>query len=460
MIGRLRQVVDALIAAADDQSTAIMPGIRTAVAKAPGPAPELATASLNTTPAGLFTGLEAPFPNPLQLKLSGRVQIGANVPNPPAPASLRVGVDFPSSQNQALTSSAGQSTAVAADGTWEVSPTLRFHDQVPRYTLHGSVTVEAPGAPGAPVRAQPLRIDNAGLAWCLDILDREETRLKLANRLMFLARVRKVTQVVGAFDFVVGQTRDEPKLFAGDPDMAARWKAANVVRVDGQPIRLDHIGAAIEGGRRQQPRLALPNWLAGFQPLVDPVIGDLLSWGGDLGSAVGSYLFQRHFPEVYGGSPVYPTVTDYVVELASHDQLRADLDGVVMADRYDRTRPFAAQLRDWFDHDSGRRFSLFIATERTRTGELALRLKPGDPPRLTEDSKAFLAGVVSNCAQLLLAGTLFLKGWRPPAAPDAGTATGVAYPAPVDAALDKGSPEVQLAVTWFVDFLQKGLDAE
>jgi hypothetical protein len=457
MIGRLRQVVDALIAAAEDQSKAILPGARTVVAKAPGPAVPFGTASLSTSPAGLFTGLEGAFPNPLLLRLSGKVEIGAAVPNRPDPVSLRVNVDFRSADNQALKASASQSTAVGADGTWELSPTMHFYDQLPRHTLNGSVTVEAPGAP---VQPQPVRIDNAGLDWWLDAFDREETRLKPADRLAFLARVRKVTQTVDAFNFVIGQARSEPALYPDASDMAARWKAANLVRVDGQLIRLDHVGAAIEGGRKQKPKLYLPDWLAGFQGLVDPVIGDLLSWGGDLGSAVSTYLFQRHFPKHYSGAPAHPTFTDYLVELASHDQLRADLDGVVMADRYDRTKPLAANLRAWFGHDSRRRFSLFIHTEQDRTGNLAIRLEPGDPPRLTEASKAFVADVVSICAQMLLAGTLFLRGLRRPATPDAGTATGVAYPAPVDAALDKGSPEVQAAVTWFVDFLQKGLAAE
>jgi hypothetical protein len=457
MIGRLLQVVDALIAAADDRSKAILPGAQAVTAKAPGPADPLGTASLSKPPTGLFTGLDGPFPNPVRLRLTGRVEIGAAVPNPPKPSSLRVNVDFPLSGNQALTSSAGQSVAVAADGTWELSPTLHFFNQIPRYTLVGSVTVEPTTAP---VRAEPIRIDNAGLDWFLDAYDREESKAGLSDRLIFLARVRKVTQTVGAFDFVIGQAKNEKALYPATSDMAARWKAALSVRVDGMPVRLDHAVAAIEGGRKQKPKLALPDWLQGMSGLVDPFIGDLLSWGGDLGSALSTFLFQRHFPAYHPGAPVYATLAEYLPELASYDQLRADLDGVVLADRYDKTRPLAANLRDYYGHDSRKRFSLFIQTEQDRLGNLAVRLKPGNPPRLTNDSKDFLANAVSVCGQMLLAGKLFLLGLRRSGAPDAGTGTGVAYPAAVDAAFELTSPEVQAAVKWFVDFLEQGLATE
>ena len=451
MIGPLIDAVKALIEAVDDRAGAILPGAATLTVKASGPGPVLATAPLGGPAPGLLTGLSGPLPNPCKLTLSGKVQIGADLASPPKPTSLRVRVDFPPSANQAVKSSTGESGPPATDGTWELSCTLFFYDQLPRDTLAGTVTIDPTTVP---VRPQSVQLDNAWFGWFMDAYDREEAKAMAAglkDRRVFLARVRKVVQTVPAFDFVIGQTRGEPPVYPLLSDAAERWHAGDSVVADGQRIRLSHVGTAIEGAPRQAPRLALPPRLQNLDGVITPFIGDLVSWGGDLASAISTMLLQHKFPPPYGGTPAYPTLAGYLAELASEDQLRADLDGVILGTRYDPSRSLTANVRPYYGKDSRKRYSLFIDAEQDRLGNKPIRLQPpaGSPPRLTSASLDFIAQVVSACAKLLLGGKLFFSswGWGP-------------FPAGVDAALEPGSAEVLTAANYFADFLERGLAAE
>jgi hypothetical protein len=449
MIGPLIEAVKALIEAAEGQAGAILPGAATLTVKATGPGPVLASAPPGGRTGGLLTGLADPLPNPCRLTLSGRVQVGADLANPPKPATLRVGVAFSLAENQVLKSAVDESGPVAADGTWELSTTLFFYEQVSRDTLLGSVGVEPTTVP---VQPEKIRIDNARFEWFMDTYDREEAKALaqgLKNRRVFLARVRKVVQRVKAFDFVIGQTANEPALYPATSDMAERWKAADTVVADHVPIRLSHVVAAIEAARKQKPVLALPPGFPDPSRLTDRYVSDLLSWAGDLASAVQTFLWERHYPSLHPGPPAYPTLEGYLADLASYDQLRGDLDGVILGDRYDPTRALTANLRGYYGSDSRKRYSLFVDTERDSDGNLPIRLKPGSPPRLTAAARDYVAAAVSVSTRLLLFGAL-LKAH----------ATGLPVPAAVDAAVDAGSSQMLTTVKYFADFLEAGLAAE
>jgi hypothetical protein len=460
MIGRLAQVVDALIAALDDQGTAIL-------AKVDG-----VTADWVVTPSpvkvkpgelpqpGLLAPSRGPFPKSGKLRFSGHVVIGGAVPNKPNPSSLEVSVHI---SNQAVNSVFGNTrSTVQADGTWAVSPTLVFVDTMPRPTwLWATVTVENTTAKTMPTK---VLVENAVLDWFLETLDREEDWAKKQHAklsttpfdpVMFVARARKVIQHGALFDKLLHRARNELALFgpdpervdgaAGDPELALRWKAAESVMIDGVLVRLSHVLTGIEGGRRQKPDPMPP-----FGP---EVVLEVLTWAGDLGSVVQSYLYERYFPKHYKGAPTFATIKEYLDNLAGEDQLVADIDGYILADRYDPTKSLADNLRAYYGQDSKKRFSVYLKTQTNRGVGLALAREPGTA-NLTKASRDFIADMTEAVAGLLLLGKLKEASDKP-----GGPPIPASYPAPVDAMLRKSSPEQQLVINTFIGLIERGLAA-
>ena len=142
----------------------------------------LGTVELVGPTGGLFTKQQEQFPDPLRLKIAGRVHVGGGFGD-------RVGVRFAARDNPALAGAVNQSVPIEVGGFWEVSVTLFFEPKSSRSSpLVGTARVEGTAASGA----EPILIENARLDWFLETLEREEQRLALADRLAFLARVRKV----------------------------------------------------------------------------------------------------------------------------------------------------------------------------------------------------------------------------------------------------------------------------
>ena len=218
-------------------------------------------------------------------------------------------------------------------------------------------------------------------------------------------------------------------------------------------LRISHVIVGIEGGRNQDPQPAVPQPLQQLAGRFIATIGDFLTWAGDLGGIVQEYLYQHHFPELFGRAPDYPTFQEYKAKLATREQLVADIDGINIASRYDRTRPLADNLRAYYGRDSRRRFSVYLQTQRTADGQQALALESNRAtPTLTVGSRQFLAETIGFTAEILLAVVMM----------EVAQTTGqiVPYPDTVVAALQPTSQEVQEVVQAYAQFLQAGLTME
>jgi hypothetical protein len=438
VIGRLADVVKALIAQTDRLSAAIAPGAQTVTASG------LGTVSLTGDTGGLFVKFQNPFGDPLRLRIRGKVQIGSLVANPPQPSALRVAITFLLADNPALAGKVDHSVPVEPDGTWEAVADLYFKPTISRpHTVTGSATVEATTAP---VEAQPLLVEDARLEWFLEGFDRAEPAA-MADRRDFLAAVRKVLQPAGVFNNAIGRAARVRPLHGTNTLTAKRWKAAETVWFEGEDLRLGHVIIGIEGGKAQDPQPSIPAF--------GPHVGDIVTWAGDLGSPIQEYLYQHFFPALFSGTPDYHDFSSYIAPLVSRDQLVADIDGINLAARYDRTRTLADNLRLYYGHDSRKRYSTYLRTQRGPDDKVALATTVGPTgPKLTAASRTWIAERIAFAANGLLSAVILFH----PPVPKVNKAD--PWPAAVNTALQPTSPEVTTMTDRFVDFLEKGLAAE
>jgi hypothetical protein len=439
VIGRLADVVKALIAQTDRLSAAVAPGAQTVTASG------LGTVSLTGDTGGLFVKYQNPFDDPLRLRIRGKVQIGSLVANPPQPSALRVAITFLLVDNPALSGKVEQSMPVEPDGTWEVVADLFFDAAISRpHTVTGSATVEGTTAA---VEPQKLKVEDARLEWFLEGFDRAEPAAAMADRRDFLAAVRKVLQPSEVFNKAIGRAARVRPLLATGTEAAKRWKAAETVWFEGEDLRLGHVIIGIEGGKAQDPQPSIPAF--------GPHVGDIVTWAGDLGSPIQEYLYQYYFPLMFGQSPDYPNFSSYIAPLVSRDQLVADIDGINLAARYDRTRTLADNLRQYYGHDSRTRFSTYLRTQRSPDDKVALATTVGPTgPKLTAAARTWIAERIAFAARALLSAVILFH------APVPKVSKADPWPAAVEAALDPTSPEVTMMTDRFVDFLEKGLAAE
>jgi hypothetical protein len=396
--------------------------------------------------AGLFVGYQDSFPDPILLRLQGRIRIGSGVANPPDPASLHVAIDFSPRENLSLDGIVTQTVSVDADGNWNARVSLIAHNGIPPNRLSGSIRVE--GAEGVS-RELKVLIENARLDWLLETLDREEQRLRLSDRLAFLARVRKIFEPAGAFDLAIGRASKEPPLYPKGTPEFLRLAAAKTVSASGELIRIGHVVVGIEGSQNPQPKI--PPSLIGLASKFTDNLVNILTWSGDLASVVQEFLFQHHFPDIFKKSPDYATFGDYADVLTSREQLIADIDGINMTSRYDAARSLADNLREYYNTAGQQRFAEYLNSQRTETGALALSLQPGAAtPTLTVASRQYLSEVVAVSAFFLLAATLL----------DAGASLTTPYPTEVVDALKPNSPEVQAIADKFAKLIEQGLAQE
>ena len=402
------------------------------------------TALTGPTP-GLFVRSTAAFPDPILLSFRGRVQIGSAVTNAPDPADLSVKVRFRVADNLGLSGIVEQTQPVEADGSWLVKATLiPTGGSPPPDRLVGSITVEGSQAP---VSISPVLIENARLEWMLDLFDREERRLALADPLAFLARVRKVLQPSDNFDFAIGRAVSEPPLFPKTSAASVRLQKAKTVW-DGQEfVRMGHVIIAIEAGKNPEPQI--PARLLGLVNRFTDNLGNIVTWSGDLGGALRTFLFQKYFPAIANEAAAHPSLAGYINDTASHEQLVGDIDGVVLSARYDTSETLAANLGAYYGADSRQRYSAYLAAQTDEAGNQALDVEPGTAT-ITAASRQYIAETLSFSAQILL--TIMLLLHRAP--------LNTPYPQEVIDALDVDSPEIALITRRFVDFLERGLAAE
>jgi hypothetical protein len=105
-------------------------------------------------------------------------------------------------------------------------------------------------------------------------------------------------------------------------------------------------------------------------------------------------------------------------------------------------------VRRYYEQDADDRFRLFLANTRRDDGTVALALEPGGAPRLTTESRAFIAQKSADFALYGLLQALIST----PRFKDKNF-----LPEPARLALQVDSPEFQRVTTYFVDLLEQGL---
>jgi hypothetical protein len=447
MIERLIDAVDTLLGALQAKSSVISPGLESVTAT------NLGTVTMMGPSRGLFVRKEDPFgrredtsPDPLTLTFHGRVVIGSNVANPPQLSSLRASVRFLMTDNQALTGIVNAAVPVAADGTYTLPVNLLFRPNLPRPTrLVGRATVEGTTAT---VESDEFQIENARLDWFLEQIEAEEQRANAASGLAFLASIRKMLLPSGAFDRAIRRSATVTQLYNPKSDTGKRWVAAENPIFDREPIRISHALIGIEGNWRQNPQPP--------QPIPVESLGNLVTWSGDLGSALQEYLFQRYFKKYFPGQPDYPSFEDYVQRLATREQLIGDIDGINLAPMYNATRSLTTNLRAYYGQGSRKRFSRYVQTQEGANRQPVLALQTGAAmPKLSAASRQFLANEISFAATAILAASILQSS--------VSTSKKIAadpYPSDVTAALEATSPEVKRLTDYFADFVEQGLAQE
>ena len=169
-----------------------------------------------------------------------------------------------------------------------------------------------------------------------------------------------------------------------------------------------------------------------------------VTWGGDLGSALANYA------HAFVQSPDNaPDVRAQLDRFASVSDLLGDIDGINLGASYDSAKTLKQNLLTYYNQSSGRRFHLFI--ENSKTANLypdLLALVPNKwPPKLTATSRSRIASHVRSFA----APTALLTYLNKLMADQQTLVVSI---------FELDSPEMNLVVDYFADFLEQGLSRE
>jgi hypothetical protein len=396
--------------------------------------------------------------SPVTVELSGRIQMdeGGTLRNyDPAKDGqgwpLRGAQGFAQAKTEQANGPSSSTAGIASirpDGTFTFSTTIGASGFMRSLILYPRVEFSSGKRLAASMAAQLIDLD----AFLTFVDARERTRTAPNSHLEFLASVRKVYQggpadkLQGLFDWVLYHSRKvKPLVAPGSADekrlklSRIYWKE-DILYVDGVWLDIGHVLTGIEGSPNQEPNKD--------QNIPVPVRPDLLvTWAGDLGSALQSYIAD-FWKAVDTGQPL--DLKDYLAQKASVSDLIGDMDGINIGASYDRSRSLAENLRAYYGPRSRRRFHEFITNSKDpHTGSPELPLVPGTrPPRLSVQARQAIA----KYTHLFLAypwvtGRLYFG--KDPAKEKL-----------VDSIVDEGSPEMDIVVDYFARFLEDGLARE
>jgi len=335
-------------------------------------------------------------------------------------------------------------TTVADNGSFVAEATVTTDPGTTR--LH--LLVQATLRDGRKVTADAL-LQRNDLEVLLAIVDEQEKVLVEEpglTHLQFLHAVRKIFQpppgspFAALFDALLYRQSDIPALFDLSSPEGNRIHRFENLEIDGTTLDIGHVLTAIEGSRRQQPQLGS----RGFGPWHWPMLFDddleaTVTWGGDFGLALASYLEDKAAGRT-------ADVASYLKAHAGADDLIGDIDGINIGAVYDENKSLADNLRAYYGTRPLRRFHSFIANSRNGTKQPIFTLVPGQP-KLDAASRKNFAHYALMFAQRKLAFASKLT------------------PAQLSAVLpivQEGStaPEIAVVTNYFVDFLEAGLARE
>jgi len=283
---------------------------------------------------------------------------------------------------------------------------------------------------------------------------RERARPATQSHLEFLASVRKIYQggpkdpLSGAFDQVLYRNRNVKPLVPPDSADEKMFKLSRIYTLnkdflfaDTDWVDIGHVLTGIEGSPKQDPSKGQS------VPMPPPRRELIVTWAGDLGSALQAYL-KDFWTALDTGAPV--DLNDYLLKRASRVDLIGDIDGINIGSAYDPSLSLAENLRAYYGKKSRRRYHEFIANSKDRTGKAELPLVPGTKrPQLSKQAKQTIA---DHTFTQFLRPLWLLDGlyWG----------TDSSKRKLVDEIIKPNSREMDMVVAYFARFLEDGLTLE
>lgn len=373
--------------------------------------------------ANLFHA-DRPLSDRVTFRLVGRVVLGPGVAGP-----VSVRFTAPVRDNPQLAGRTETILPLEADGRLNLELMVVFNKPTPRKVQFKVEVIASSGV----LETRTVRVELVDLTGFLELIGPKEPANP--SGLSFLASVRKILLPADkVFNVAIGRAAAVPAIFQVGSAPAQRLQAYKELLADGGLVDIAHAIVGIEGANRFDPRPRLPI------PRVDLKV----TWAGDLGSVVQEWIWDTYYLE----KPNARTLEEFLAELAGEFELVGDIDGVNLAEGYQPDLSLSENLQRYYAQDAKNRFALFVANTRRDDDSPALTLEPLVPPRLTSESRSFIAEQTHDFASRAL-GFVLLQSLRFP--------DKTYLPDPARAALDPNSPEVQRVTSAFVNFLERGL---
>lgn len=272
----------------------------------------------------------------------------------------------------------------------------------------------------------------------------ENARLAGQNRFEFLAAVRKMYQpspdssLASLFPRVLDKTQKVQPLFAPNSTGGIAYRRYEQgMKIRGEDVDIGHVLVAIEAYRRQGPGAS------GMPVAWGPAqIETLMTWGGDLGGVLAYVARQK--PLLKATAADIPRL---LAGKASFADLRGDLDGLNIGAVYDPSSSLAANLTAYYDSPSFRRFHAFVSNALDDAGKPMFGLSAGKPARIDGAG----ANVVAKWIEYFARAYLVFNGFFSMSDSEVRVAL---------AAIAPGSKESTAIVSYFIDFLNRGLASE
>jgi hypothetical protein len=268
---------------------------------------------------------------------------------------------------------------------------------------------------------------------------------KTQTRIEFLASVRKMFQpapgspLTSMFDSILYRNRKISKLVTLDSEEGKYIRSFEKLTIGNDTVDLGHVLVGIEVARQQKPDSRMPK--TGVE--IEGVWAEaLLTWAGDLGSALEPYA------EAVANGRTVDIIKDYLQTKAGPADLLGDIDGINIGREYDQTKSLAENLRQYYGAKPFRRFHDYLVLLRDDNNKPILTLAQQKPPKIDQASRDRASKYISFFANAI---ALIRR--------KSGLLNDSQYSL-VEKMVKENSREMSIVVGYFMNFVERGLAKE